>query len=57
VIRIRSDMWVRCPGFQGKLSHYPVKKGICRTLVGTEYRKQNPVAQRVVVRWKKGFPE
>jgi hypothetical protein len=57
VIRIRPDVWVRCPGFQGKLLDYPVKKGMCRTLVCTEYRRKNPVEQRVVVRWKKGLPK
>lgn len=57
VIRIRPDVWVRAPGFHGKLLDYPVKKGICRSLRCTEYRKKNPVEQRVVVRWKKGLPK
>lgn len=57
VIRIRPDVWVRCPGFQGKLLDYPVKKGICRVLKCTEARKRNPVEQRVVVRWKKRLPK
>ena len=56
VIRIRPDVWVKCEGFRGKLLDYPVKKGICRTLVCTEYRKKDPVEQRVVVRWKEGLP-
>jgi hypothetical protein len=57
VIRIKSDVWVKCPGFRGKLLDYPVKKGFCRTLVCSEYRKQRPIEQRVVVRWKKGLPK
>jgi hypothetical protein len=57
VIRIKSDVWVRCPGFRGKLLDYPVKKGFCRTLVCSEYRKHRPIEQRVVVRWKKGLPK
>lgn len=56
VIRIKSDVWVRCAGFRGKLLDYPVKKGMCRTLACTEYRKKDPITQRVVVRWKKGLP-
>ena len=57
IIRIRPDVWVRCPGFRGKLLDYPVKKGMCRTLQCTEYRRKNPVEQRVIVRWKKGLPK
>jgi hypothetical protein len=56
VIRIRSEVWVRCERFRGKLFDYPVKKGMCRTLICTEYRKKDPIEQRVVVRWKKGLP-
>lgn len=57
VIRIRPDVWVRCPGFRGKLLDYPVKKGICRTLHCTAYRKKDPLELRVVVRWKRGLPK
>jgi hypothetical protein len=56
VVRIRADVWVKCPGFRGKLLDYPVKKGVCRVLDCVEYRKKDPVAQRVVVRWKRGLP-
>lgn len=56
VIRIRPDVWVRCTGFRGRLRNYPVHKGICRSLRCLEYRKQNPVEQRVIVRLKKGLP-
>src|SRR5262245_11299260 len=57
IIRIKPDVWVRCPGFRGKLCHYPVKKGRCRVLKCTQYRRKNPVEQRVIVRWKKGLPK
>ena len=57
VIRIKPDVWVRCPGFHGKLLDYPVKKGICRVLACSRFRKTKPVEQRVVVRWKKGLPK
>lgn len=56
VIRIRSDVWVKCHGFRGKLQDYPVKKGLCRSLRCLEYRKKDPIEQRVIVRWKKGLP-
>jgi DDE family transposase len=57
VIRIRPDVWVRTPGFQGKLLDYPVKRGICRVLNCLEYRKRHPIEQRVVVRWKSKLPK
>ena len=57
IIRIRPDVWVQCPGFRGKLLDYPVKQGICRVLICTEYRRKNPVEQRVIVRWKQGLPK
>ena len=56
VIRIRCDVWVRTAGFRGKLLDYPVKKGMCKTLHCLEYRKKDPIEQRVIVRWKKGLP-
>jgi hypothetical protein len=56
VVRIRADGWVKCAGFRGKLLDYPVKKGICRVLDCVEYRKKDPVAQRVIVRGKHGLP-
>ncbi len=57
VIRIKPDVWVRCPGFAGKLLDYPVKKGMCRVLRCSHFRKTRPVEQQVVVRWKKGLPK
>ncbi len=56
-VRIRPDVWVRCEGFRGKLADYPVKRGMCRTLVCTEYRRRNPIQQRVIVHWKRGLPK
>lgn len=56
VIRIKPDVWVRSRSFTGKLLDYPVKKGMCRVL-DCSFRKQRPVEQRVVVRWKKGLPK
>jgi hypothetical protein len=57
VIRITPDVWVRADRFRGKLLDYPVKKGIRRMLCQVEYRKQNPLVQNVVVRWKRGLPK
>jgi hypothetical protein len=57
VIRIKPDVWVECPEFRGKLLDLPVKKGVCRLLRGVAFRKQNPVQQQVVVRWKVGLPK
>jgi len=56
VIRITPDVWVRADRYRGKLLDYPVKKGICRMLRHVEYRKQNPLVQNVIVRWKRGLP-
>jgi hypothetical protein len=56
VIRIKSDVWVRCAGYDGNLFDYPVKKGVCKLLRGVAYRKHNPVTQSVVIRWVRGLP-
>ena len=34
-----------------------MKKGICRVLRCSQFRKTRPVEQQVVVRWKKGLPK
>jgi hypothetical protein len=57
VIRIRPDVWVRAPGFHGKLLDCPVKQGICRSLNCLEYRRHRPVQQRVIIRWRRGLPK
>lgn len=56
VIRIKSDVWVRCGSYDGNLFDYPVSKGICKLLRGVAYRKHDPVRQNVVVRWVRGLP-
>jgi hypothetical protein len=56
-VRTRPDVWVRSERFRGKLLDYPVKKGMCRRLRDVEFRKENPVKQHVVIRWKKGLPK
>jgi len=57
VIRIRPDVWVDNAEFRGKLLDLPVKKGTCRLLRSVAFRKQHPVQQQVVVRWKPGLPK
>ena len=57
VIRIKPEVWVECPGFRGKLSHYPVRKGMQRVLTDVEYRRRDPVRQNVVIYWKIGLPK
>jgi len=57
VIRIKPDVCVECPSFRGKLSHYPVRKGMQRVLTDVQYRRQDPVRQNVVIYWKVGLPK
>lgn len=57
VIRISPDVWIRSDQYAGKLLDHPVRKGIARLLLNVEYRKNNPVRQNVVIRWKPGLPE
>ena len=57
VIRIRPAVRVRHPRFAGKLTDYPVKKGMRRVLRGTRFRATDPVDVNVVIRWKKGLPD
>ena len=56
VIRVKSDVWVRCAGYAGNLFDYPVSKGVCKLLKGVKYRKHDPVTQNVVIRWVRGLP-
>jgi hypothetical protein len=56
VVRVKSDVWVRCASYDGNLFDYPVGKGVCKMLRGVEYRKTDPVTQNVVVRWVRGLP-
>jgi predicted small integral membrane protein len=55
VIRIAPTVWVEHPAFRGRLSDYPVCKGMCRILRAVRYRKSKPVRQHVVVRWVTGL--
>jgi len=57
VIRIRPDVWIRCPTFAGKLLDYPVRKGIQRFLKQVSYRKDDAVRHHVVIHWKVGLPK
>ena len=56
VVRVKADVWVASREFHGKLLDYPVKKGVCRLLKNVAFRKERPVQQHVVVRWKPGLP-
>lgn len=57
VIRISPDVWVSGRDFCGKLLDLPVRRGVCRLLRQVDYRKERPVRQHVVVRWKVGLPK
>jgi len=57
VIRIRPDVYVRGEQYTGRLLDLPVRRGVCRLLRDVAYRKQAPVRQHVVVRWKQGLPQ
>ena len=57
VIRIKPDVWVEHPRYQGKLIDYPVRKGMQRVLTDVQYRRSDPVRQNVVIYWKVGLPK
>jgi hypothetical protein len=57
VIRVRPEVWVRCPAYQGSLQDYPLRKGMRRMLRDVAFRKEKPVSQHVVIRWKPGLPK
>jgi hypothetical protein len=57
VIRIKPQVKVQHPKFEGKLVDYPVKKGMRRVLRGARFRAKDSVTLNVVIRWKKGLPE
>jgi Transposase DDE domain len=56
VIRIQPNVHVRCGSYTGKLSDYPVYKGICKLLRSVAYRAHHSVTQNIVVRWVRGLP-
>jgi hypothetical protein len=57
VIRIKPDVWVEGPSYRGLLEDYPVHKGMAVVLRDVRYRKEDPVVQHVVVRWKPDLPK
>ena len=57
VLRVKPQVVVRHPKFTGKLTDYPVKRGMRRVLRGARFRAEDPVELNVVIRWKKGLPE
>lgn len=57
VIRIQPNVHVRCASYTGKLSDYPVHKGICKLLKSVAYRSHHSVTQNIVVRWVRGLPQ
>jgi hypothetical protein len=57
LIRIRPDVSVSHPSYEGVLRGYPVRKGMWRVLAGAAYRSDKAVSLNVVIRWKRGLPE
>jgi hypothetical protein len=57
VIRIKPDVWVEHPSYQGKLIDYPVRKRMQRVLADVQYRRTDPVQQNIVIYWKVGLPK
>ncbi len=55
VIRIKSDVYIRCRQFTGRLLDFPVRKGDAHLLTNVDYRKTAPVRQNLVVAWKKNL--
>jgi hypothetical protein len=56
-IRIKPDVCVEGPTYRGNLLDYPVHKGMAVVLRDVRYRKEDPVTQHVVIRWKEGLPK
>jgi len=57
VIRIQPKVQVSFSGQVCRLDQYPVRYGRSERLDNVLYRQHDPLAQHVVVRWKKGLPE
>jgi len=57
VIRISPDVTVAGADYTGNLLDLPVRRGVCRLLRNVAYRKQAPLRQHLVVRWKLGLPK
>jgi hypothetical protein len=56
LIRVKSDVYIDHPRYRGLLHDYPVRKGMRRVLRGVRYRRDDPVTQNLVIRWKEGLP-
>lgn len=57
IIRVGPKVHVSCAGYEGKLSDYPVHKGICKLLRNVAYRQHDSVTQNIVVRWVRNLPK
>lgn len=58
LIRIRGDVIVRCVHgeyYRGKLQHYPIQRGQCRSWRDAEYRRDGVVSTNLIVRWARGL--
>ena len=56
LIRIKPDVHIQVGSFRGKLSHYPVKKGIRRLLRGVRYRQKIPPNSTSSCTGRRGCP-
>ena len=54
ILRIKPDVYVKCPQFTGKLLDLPVRVGCRKVLRNVAYRKERPVQQNVAVAWYEG---
>lgn len=57
ILRVQPTVWVNGHGYKGKLTNYPMRKGINQVLRNVDYRQENPVTVNVAIRWKKGLPK
>jgi len=58
LIRIKGDVMVHCPGgdyYRGRLQHYPIQRGQCRSWRQADYRSDRVVSTNLIVRWAKGL--
>lgn len=56
LVRIQGKVQVRFGGQAVRLDRYPVRRGSSELLRNVLYRSHHPLAQHVVVRWKRGLP-
>lgn len=58
LIRIKGDVIVRCTHgeyYRGKLQHYPIQRGQCRSWRDAEYRSDGVVTTNLIARWARGL--